>query len=153
MKKTILILSFISLPLTAIATDKSEKMIDTTIDAVVKKFGPSFCDKTIKGLRVTANRIQNCYQQTPKDSNDYEQCILGDEVLTSIIQPMRAISGAMGQPKPLDDMAFYSTEAILNRADEINAYPKYKNFTDKQKTDYQEQSVKAFFDKANASCK
>ncbi|WP_034339335.1 hypothetical protein [Commensalibacter papalotli (ex Servin-Garciduenas et al. 2014)] len=59
----------------------------------------------------------------------------------------------MGQPKPLDDMAFYSTEAILNRADEINAYPKYKNFTDKQKTDYQEQSVKAFFDKANASCK
>lgn len=153
MKKTILILSLISLPLTAIATEKSEKMTDTIINAAVKKFGSSFCNKTVNGLKVTAKKIQDCYQQTLKDSPDYEQCILGDEVLTSIIQPMRRISGAMGQPKPLHDMAFYSNEAMLKRADEINAYHKYQNYTDKEKTDYQEQSVKAFYDVANASCK
>lgn len=153
MKNILLILPLISLPLSAMAADKPTQMSNTTIDAAVHQFGSSFCQKTINGLKVTAEKIQDCYQKTPKDNPDYEQCILGDEVLTSLIQPMRSISGAMGQPKPLNDMAFYSNEAIFNRADEISKYPKYKNYTDKEKTGYQERSVNAFFDKANTLCK
>lgn len=46
MKKLLLALSIIALPLTAMAADKPDRMSDATIDAAVKQFCPSFCAKS-----------------------------------------------------------------------------------------------------------
>lgn len=149
-KEILFTLSLIAFPLTAIAADTPTKMSDTIIDTAVKEFGPSFCNKTISGLQKTAEKIHLCYQKTSKDSPDLEVCFLGDEVLSSLIQPMRTISGAIGGKKL--SIPFFSDVEIFDRQDVINQFPKYKNYTDQEKKAYQENSVNAFFDKANASC-
>lgn len=152
MKKLLLALSIIALPLTAMAADKPDRMSDATIDAAVKQFGPSFCAKTVDGIKEAAEKVYDCYQKTPKDSPDYEICFLGDGAVTSIIRPLTEKAEALGKTNPFEKITFFSNPNITIRTKEKYKFPKYKNYTNEEKFDYEINSGKLFINKANASC-
>jgi len=152
MKKLFLVLSIIALPLTAMAADKPDRMSDSTIDATVKQFGPSFCAKTVDGIKEAAEKVYDCYQKTPKDSPDLEICFLGDEAVSSIIRPLTEKSEALGKTNPFENISYFTNAEITKRTKEKYNFPKYKNYTDDEKLDYQITSGKLFVNKANASC-
>ncbi|CAI3960694.1 hypothetical protein [Commensalibacter communis] len=152
MKKLLFVLSIIALPLNAIAADKPDKMSDSTIDAAVKKFGPSFCAKTVDGIKEAAEKVYDCYQKTPKDNPDLEICFLGDNAVYTIIERVRNKSNSLGKNDPFGHIIFFSEPEILKRVKELQIFSKYKNYTDEEKTKYQVKSIKDFINKANASC-
>jgi len=152
MKKLLLAFSIIALPLTAMAADKPDRMSDATIDAAVKKFGPSFCAKTVDGIKEAAEKVYDCYQKTPKDSPDLEICFLGDEAVSAIIQPLRRKTEALGKINPFENITFFTDSKILERVEKMRNFPKYKSYTDEEETEYQVKSIKDFVNKANASC-
>lgn len=152
MKKLFLVLSIIALPLTVMAADKPDRMSDSTIDAAVKKFGPSFCAKTVDGIKEAAEKVYDCYQKTPKDSPDLEICFLGDGAVSSIIRPLTEKSEALGKTNPFEHITYFSNVEITNRTKEKYEFPKYKNYTNQENLDYQINSGKLFINKANASC-
>lgn len=152
MKKLLLALSIIALPLTAMAADKPDRMSDATIDAAVKQFGPSFCAKTVDGIKEAAEKVYDCYQKTPKDSPDLEICFLGYNAVYPIIERVNNKSNVLGKESPFKKIIYFSKEERLKNISEILNYPKYKNFSKQQWSDYQSQSIKDFVNKANASC-
>ncbi|EHD14272.1 hypothetical protein CIN_02040 [Commensalibacter intestini A911] len=152
MKKLLLALSIIALPLTAMAADKPDRMSDATIDAAVKKFGPSFCAKTVNGIKDAAEKVYDCYQKTPKDSPNLEICFLGDGAVRSIIRPLTEKAEALGKTNPFEKITYFSKPNITKRIEEKYNFPKYKNYTNEEKLDYQVNSIRLFANKANASC-
>lgn len=134
------------------AADKPDRMSDATIDAAVKKFGPSFCAKTVDGIKEAAEKVYDCYQKTPKDSPDLEICFLGDGAVSSIIRPFTEKAEALGNANPFEKISYFSNAEITKRVKERMSFSKYKNYTDEGETDYQINSGKSFVNKANASC-
>lgn len=152
MKKLFLVLSIIALPLSAVAADKPDRMSDATIDAAVKQFGPSFCAKTVDGIKDAAEKVYDCYQKAPKDSQDLEICFLDDGAVTSIIQPLTEKAEALGKVNPFENITYFSEPEILKRTKEQYEFPKYKSYTNEEKLDYQINSGKLFVNKVNTSC-
>ncbi|MDI2091734.1 hypothetical protein [Commensalibacter oyaizuii] len=153
MKKILLAFSIISFPLTAMAADKPSHMSDGTIDAAVKKFAPSFCVKTVDGIKEAAEKVHDCYQKTPKDSPDLEICFLGDGAVNLIIQPETEEAQAVGKTSPFDKITYFSKVETAKRMKERSDFPKYKNYTNQENLDYQKNSIKLFTRKIIAFCK
>lgn len=153
MKKLLLALSMIALPLTAMAADKPDRMSDATIDAAVKQFGPSFCAKTVDGIKEAAEKVYDCYQKTPKDSSDYEVCFLGDNAVNTITSRIRDKTNALGKENPFQNIVFFSEDNFAKRFKDMWSFPKYKNYSQQELSNYHQTSGKIFGNRLYASCK
>lgn len=78
--------------------------------------------------------------------------LLGDEAVSSIIQPLKRKTDALGKTNPFEKITYFSNAEVIKRTKETYDFPKYKNYTDQEKLDYQINSGKLFVNKANASC-
>lgn len=152
MKKLFLVLSIIALPLSAVAADKPDRMSDATIDAAVKKFGPSFCAKTVDGIKEAAEKVYDCYQKTSKDSPDYEVCFLGDNAVNTITSRIRDKTHALGKENPFQNIVFFSENNFSKRFKDMWDFPKYKNYSQQERLNYHETSGKIFGNRLNVLC-
>lgn len=74
-KKILLTLTIIGLPLTAVAQEQPQKLPANITNAASDKFAPIICHQ---GLDKAIQEVQKCYQNTPEKYLQIEQCMVAD---------------------------------------------------------------------------
>lgn len=97
MKKLLLILPLLAMPMTSIAADRAS---DAAINAAIEMIQPGYCENilqpnknlsnTQKWYKKTKTIISNCYEQAnkntsllPKNNPEYEKCLIADVLVTN----------------------------------------------------------------------
>lgn len=124
MKKLLLTLPLLVIPLTAMAQNKPDQMPNTTIEAAKKRFMPILCKQ---GPKAVADAVYDCYQKTSKNSPEYDQCVIGDAFVSSSIANYNKRAANLGD-SPVD-IPFFSQENFDDRMALYTASPKFDHYT------------------------
>ncbi|MDI2113955.1 hypothetical protein [Commensalibacter nepenthis] len=124
-KKILVILPILSLPLTAIAQNTPEKLPGNITNTITDKFAPVVCRE---GLKRAIEEVQKCYKNTPAKYLQIEQCMVADIAIT-------VLANIDNETRKKYDLPIkYTTPYIdLNQYDErIDKYrktiPEYQNY-------------------------
>ncbi|MDI2111963.1 hypothetical protein [Commensalibacter nepenthis] len=79
MKKTLLVLTVLLLPISANAQIYSKQMSPQTAQKVIDRYAPIVCQQGLSGL---IKDVQRCYKKTNINNADIEICVAGDLILT-----------------------------------------------------------------------
>lgn len=107
----------------------------------------------VDGIKEAAEKVYDCYQKIPKDSPDLEICFLGDGAVNTITSRIRDKTNALGKENPFQNIVFFSEDNFLKRFKDMWNFPKYKNYSQQELSNYHQISGKIFGNRLYASCK
>jgi len=124
-KKILVVLPILSVPLTAIAQNTPEKLPSSITNAVTDKFAPIVCHE---GLKKAIEAVQKCYKNTPAKYLQIEQCMVADITIVMMTNINNQISKKNNIPQQ------YTTSYITPNqyAERVERYrkiiPEYQNY-------------------------
>lgn len=152
MKKLLLALPILTLPLTAMAQDKPTVMPKETLDAAIKQFKPAFCSDDVSKM---AKAVYDCYINVGYDATDsqYQKCLIADVSLSSTFDTDRKTAKREGKPDPYPTLpSFFEVKASSGRVKRFFSVLDTKGYTSQEKKAYLLGPVKEFDDYLFKSC-
>lgn len=123
MRKLLLALSILTLPITANAQTPPKQLSEATIQAAIDRFVPGYCEDGIKGLIIP---VYDCEANTPKYSPESEVCLIGDMTLIVNTSKSQKRSQTLGEKDIFKDIPFVQMDAFNKRINEYLSFPHYQ---------------------------
>ncbi|CAI3955131.1 unnamed protein product [Commensalibacter communis] len=146
MKKVLLLLPLLTLPLTAMAQSKKpERAPDAYIKETAERFFPNLCKYSLGGLM---NDVYDCYQHTNNRDPKYLQCMIADAYVFAGVSKANQKAAALGNPLPFN-APFFSPDKWRYRMGYLVTVPQLSGYNDGERMPYLENSAKVFIDVIN----
>lgn len=152
MKKLLLALPLLTLPLTAMAQDKQATMPQSIIDAAKKRFEPAFCSNDVSKM---TKIVYDCYMNIAYDPSDlqYQECILGDQFLSIILNIKKKHAQEEGKADPYPNLpSFFDRQKANGRLKRFFNILDTKGYSTQDKKDYMLKPYKNFSNYIYSSC-
>lgn len=135
MKKLLLALPLLTLPLTAMAQDKPTQPSQKVIDSVAKTLTTAICKG---GMKEAGSTVYECYKNTANNNPNIENCMVADYFMTLTLGELNNKAEAMGDP--INNIPFFAEDAVDKRMAIYLNLPQYKKYTENELINYFTQS-------------
>lgn len=123
MRKLLLALSILTLPITANAQTPPKQVPEAIVQTAIQEFVGPWCKTGYMGL---ITNIQNCYNNISPYDPEIDRCILGDTLLQYATNVMHAFSQETGQPDSTANIPFATRNEMDKRLRRSFDAPQYK---------------------------
>lgn len=139
MKKLLLTLPLLALPLTAMAQENPTQAPQEIINDVAKTLMNAVCKE--RGIKEVASEVYTCYQNTKVTDPYIENCMISDLVTIGELKRLNDKAEAMGDP--IDNIPYFSEDTFNKRINSFLNLPQFKKYTEDQRRSYFNKSKEA----------
>ncbi|MDI2091460.1 hypothetical protein [Commensalibacter oyaizuii] len=152
MKKILLILATITIPMQARAEIFQKQIPQERVQAAIDLIANATCKKNLReGPRV----VYECYKNTDKNSPQFEVCMLADMSTSNSARNYKEDHDALGDPDPYEGIPFVDKKNFTHRMADYLFLPRFHRM-EKQGIDvgdYFGSSISEVTKGINAKCK